>query len=123
MLEFKNPLKIYLFKDRDFVDFAIRVSANHVVTYALPREVFSEFIKHWRDPQGYSFQHNGQGWNIQYKTTTPRPEMARASYVRISVCVGPTYHYRVDHEDMVTLEKEFFYQTHNTMYWDKQQGA
>jgi len=120
MLEFTKPLKIYLFKDRDTVDFAIRISNSHTVTYTLPREVFAEFVKHWRDPQGYSFQHNGQGWNIQYKTTTPRPEMARASYVRISVCVGPTYHYRVNHEDMVDIEKEFFYQTHNTMYWDKQ---
>ena len=120
MLNFTKPLKIYLFKDRDVVDLAIRVSDNHVVTYTLPREKFAEFIKHWRDRQGYSFRHNDQGWSVQYKNTTPRPEMAAASYVRISVCVGPTYHYRVEHEDMVNLEKEFFYQTHNTMYWDKQ---
>jgi hypothetical protein len=120
MLNFKNSLKIYLFKDKNIVDFAIRISDNHVVTYTLPQELFAGIIKHWKDPNGYLFQHNGQGWNIQYKTTTPRPEMIPASYVKISVYVGHIYHYRVSYEDMINLEKEFFYQTHNVMYWDTQ---
>jgi hypothetical protein len=116
MLAFKKPLKIYLFKDKQSVDITIRITDAHAHTYSLPVLQFEQLIAHWLDPNGWSAQTpSGQHWFVHYKTTTPRPESAAASYVRISV---NHQQYRVDHSDMTDLAKDYFYQANNKMYWD-----
>jgi hypothetical protein len=119
MLEFSQPLKIYLFKDRRDVDFAIRVSPNCTNTYHLTQEQFENIIQNWR--QGIRVKTGQTGWNIEYKKVGPRPECEPASYVRITVWAnGVTTNYRVDYTDMVNLEKDYFYQVNNKMYWEQQ---
>ena len=118
MLEFTKPLKLYVFKDRESVDLSIRVSEAHAHTWSLPQAVFADIVANWRNQKGHSFQHNNNAWFIQYKKQTPGPEWAPASYVRISIGGNPMFNYRVDYEDMVALERDYFYQCHNQMYWD-----
>ena len=118
MLKFEKPLKIYLFKDRDTVDLSIRVSDNYVHTWQLPAAAVELMIQHWRNESGWSWNGPEHHWFVQHKRSTPRPESAPASYVRISVSVGHTYNYRVDYQDMLDLEHDFRFQQNNPMYWD-----
>jgi hypothetical protein len=115
MLPFKKPLKIYLFKDKQSVDITIRVTDSHAHTYAMPAEQFEYLLDNWNGNNGCSFTTPNQHWFVHYKTTTPRPESALASYVRISV---NNQQYRVDHSDMIDLVKDYYFQKNNKMYWD-----
>ena len=119
MLEFKKPLKMYLFKDKRTVDLSLQVSDNYVQTYTIPQDTFQELIKNWQKDEGYSFKLEQSGWFVQYKKTTPRPESLPESYIRITVWNnGMSHNFRFEFSDMWDLEKEYFYQSNNTMYWD-----
>ena len=119
MFAFTHPLKIYLFKDKKTVDLSLRVSDQYVQTYVIPQTTFEALVQNWRKPGGYSFNTEGSGWFVLYKTTAPQPEALPASYVRITVWnSGIAHNFRVQFQDMLNLEKEYFYQVHNPMYWD-----
>ena len=119
MYNFKNPLKIYLFKDKKSIDFSIKVSKNCVNVYKLKQQEFEEIITSWKT--GIDKNIGEIYWCIEHKTTTSKPEKASTSYVRISVYTNytPSFHYRVDYNDMIETEKDYFYQKNNNMYWDK----
>ena len=53
---------------------------------------------------------------VEHKQHTPRPEQALASYIKISTI---DEHFRYNYEDMLALERDYFYQTNNKMYWDE----
>lgn len=120
MLPFSSALKLYLFKNQDKVSLSIKVSDSCVNGYYFNVKDFESIIQNWQQPKGFELQTADGRWFFQYKRSTPRPESANASYVRISVHPhGPmTHHYRVDFSDMINLEKDYFYQKHNVMYWD-----
>jgi hypothetical protein len=118
MLEFTDTFKIYLFKDKQKVDWSIRVSSNHVHTYSLTVEEFEGMLNNWKQPAGYTFSIGGTHAFVQHKTTTPRPESKPTSYVRITIWKGVDYQYRVDYSDMVALEDSYHHQKNNVMYWD-----
>ena len=115
MLPFKKPLKIYLFKDKQSIDITIRVTDAHAHTYTMSAEQFEYLLDNWLDNNGCSFTTPNQHWFVHYKITTPRPESAPASYVRMSV---NHQQYRVDHSDMMDLVKDYYFQKNNKMYWD-----
>lgn len=127
MLEFKKPLKIYLFKDRGEperggrVSFNIRVSENTVNSWDFDADEFEQVLEQWDKDYGYDCKlRNGTHVSIEHKKRTPRPESASASYVRISIFPGNrlSFHYRCSYDDMREVAHEYWYQKHNTMYWD-----
>ena len=120
MLSFTAPLKLYLFKDKNRVSLSIKVSDTCVNSYYIDVDDFERIVESWKEPNGFEIQATDSHWFFQHKTSTPRPECAKTSYVRISVHTnGPiTFHYRVSFSDMYNLEKEYFYQKNNKMYWD-----
>ena len=120
MLPFTSRLKLYLFKNQNRVSLSIKVSDNYVNGFSFVVEDFEKIIQSWKQPKGIDMRIDGAHWHINHKSTTPRPECAKTSYVRISVHPpGPVaHHYRVSYEDMYNLEKDYFYQKNNEMYWD-----
>jgi len=118
MYNFKKNLKIYLFKDKKSIDFSIKVSKNCVNVYWLNQEEFEEIITNWKT--GIDKNIGKLHWCIQHKKTGSKPEKAPTSYVRISVSTNfaPSFHYRVDYNDMLDMEKDYFYQKNNIMCWD-----
>lgn len=119
MLAFAKTLKIYLFKHKQQISLSIRISDNTVNTFKLDQENFEKLLYNWQQPSGIELNITGNYWTIQHKTRGPRPERATTSYVRITVSTNNIeYNYRVDYTDMIELEKDYYYQKHNTMYWD-----
>ena len=120
MLNFTEPLKIYLFKNRNIVNLNIRVSDNVVNAYNFDTEIFEKLLDKWQDPDGVDLKVGKHHWYIQHKTSGPRPQRKPADYVRISISVGngQYFHYRVGWDDMHKMEHEYFYQKRHEMYWD-----
>lgn len=121
MLPFSKTLKLYVFKDKDLADLTIRVNDNYAQTYSIPVATMKEILQRWRDPDGFTGHINGAFWCFQLKHYSPRPVQTPATYVRISIYYsGCGHQFRVDPDDMLALEKDFFYQLNNKMYWDPQ---
>lgn len=118
-MKFKQIAKIYLFKDTKMVDISIRTSENHVIGYELPVDQFQELMNKWRDPDGVTVKSGHSTWYVQHKHQTSRTERLPTSFVRISVSIcGLKHHHRIPFNEMVAIEREFFYQKHNRMHWD-----
>ena len=119
MLEFTKNLKIYLFKDKDKVSFSVKVSDCFVNEYSFSILEFEDFISQWNAPGGIDKQYSNGHWSVMCKKTTPRPESVSAGYVRLTVYKNNIgNHYRVNYSDMLEIQKDYFYQKHNKMYWD-----
>lgn len=121
-MKFDKMFKIYLHKDRDKVDISIKVSDSFVIGYDLSCSQFEYILANWKNNGGMNigdYKHEGD-WFIQLKKTTAYPESASTSYVRISVSKNKIRnHHRVSYDDMILLEREYFYQKNNVMHWDK----
>lgn len=119
MLAFTRQLKLYLFKQEQEVSISIRVSDNSVHTFRLDQENFEQLLVNWQQPDGVRLVIRNNRWFVQYKTRGPRPERTVSTYVRITVSTRDIeYNYRASYQDMIDLEREYYYQKHNTMYWD-----
>jgi len=119
MLPFTKPFKLYLFKDRNTVDWALRVNDTYVQTYTIPQQSFEELIVNWQRPEGHNIAFNNIHFSVQHKKWTPRPEGLPASYIKITAYNnGMQHHFRFDLADMIELEKDYYYQKNNGMYWD-----
>ena len=118
MLPFTENLKLYLFKNKHQVSLSVKVSDTCVNSYNLSTHEFEKILEVW-DKEGFDGIASGNWWSVCHKKTTPRPESLPTSYVRLSVSVnGQTFHHRVEYLDMSKLEKDYFYQKNNKMYWD-----
>jgi len=118
-MKFNKAIKIYLHKGKEIIDISIKVSNNFDVGYNMPKVEFEYLLRCWNMKGGTNIDNNGEDWFIQHKRASPQPESAPDSYVRISVSRnGQKNHHRVSYDDMVALEREYFYQKHNIMHWD-----
>ena len=116
-MNFDKTFKIYLFKDKERVDFTIKVNKHLAITYWLSVKDFETLINGWRN--GVEIQEGGRHWYMEHKKYGPRPESKATSYVRLSISGnGQRFNYRVKYNDMDILEKEYFYQKNNKMFWD-----
>ena len=119
MLAFTKPFKLYLFKNKNSVDWAMRVNDNYVQTFSIPQDQFEELVANWSKPEGHGILIKNIHISVQYKKWSPRPETVSASYLKITVYNnGMQHHFRFDQCDMIELEKDYYYQKNNTMYWD-----
>lgn len=120
MLTFSKLFKLYIFKDRNQAELAIRVSDTYVQTFTLPIDSLKQILTQWNTPQGFNDRIQGNHWTVQHKRNAPRPTSEPCSYVRFAVFINWVGHnFRVDATDMIDLEKDFYYQINNKMYWDK----
>ena len=116
-MKYTFPIKIYLFKDKNKVDVSIKVTDDLVNGYSFKISEFESILKGWKT--GVEFPFDGGYLYAEYKKHGPRPEKKSSPYVRFSVsCHGMTFHHRLKYDDMLQLEKEYFFQKNNTMYWD-----
>ena len=117
-MKFTKPIKIYLFKDKDRVDVSVKVNDTLVNGYRFTVNDFEKIINNWQT--GIEFEFEGGYAVIEYKKHGPRPERKVDPYVRFSISIGwSTFHHRLTYDDMLELEKEYFYQKNNKMYWDE----
>ena len=120
-MKFNQKLKLYLFKDRQWVDLSVKVTDDYVITYHMSVQILDKILDQWTNPHGGFDERIEPGYKItvQYKTQTPRPECANANYVRFSVFKnGITHNHRLEYNDILYLQKELFYQKNNQMHWD-----
>lgn len=119
MLIFKKLFKLYVFKNKQQIDLSIRVTEEYVQTYTLSISKFTELLSTW-NTTGFSKQvDDGHYWVVEHKHNAPRPSTEQVSYVRLSISKnGVVHHFRVDADDIIDLEKDFYYQLNNKMHWD-----
>jgi hypothetical protein len=116
-MKYTTPIKVYLFKDKNKVDVSIKVTDELVNGYSFKIDEFESILHSWKTGVEFSFE--GGYVYIEYKKHGPRPERLNSPYVRFSVsCHGMTFHHRLSYDDMLQLEKDFFFQKNNVMYWD-----
>ena len=117
-MKYTKPIKIYLFKDQNRVDVSVKVTDDLVNGYRFTIDEFEKIINNWK--HGVEFQFEGGYAVVEYKKHGPRPERKIDPYVRFSISIGyGTFHHRLTYDDMITIEKEYFYQKNNKMYWDE----
>ena len=117
MLPFNKPFKLYYFKNKNIIDWSLRISDNYVKTFKFRPEDFSSMMKSWHVKGGCQIStYNNITINIEHKKYTPRPDSIPTSYIKISI---NDEQFRYDYEDMLVLERDYFYQTNNKMYWDE----
>lgn len=117
-MKYKKNIKIYLFKDLNKVDISFKVTKKLVITYHLSTEKFELLVNNWKN--GINFNEDNFYWYVQHKKSGSKPENKKASFVRCSISKnGSTFHYRFTFEDFVVLEKDYFFQKNNIMFWDK----
>ena len=117
-MHFDKTFKIYLFKENARVDFTIKVNNHLAITYWLDVKDFETLLNGWRN--GVNMEEGGRHWYMEHKKHGPRPESKATSYVRLSISGnGQRFNYRVKYSEIEMLEKEYFYQKHNKMFWDK----
>jgi hypothetical protein len=120
MLNFTKTFKLYVFKKDGRVDIAIRIANHYVQTYNLSIDEMKELLSKWDTPEGFNQKINNMSWMVQHKKSSPRPVQTPVDYVRFSIFInGVGNNFRVDADDMLALEKDFFYQINNRMYWDQ----
>jgi hypothetical protein len=118
-MKFSKPLKIYLFKKENRVKLSIMVTDSCVNTYNLDVKHIEFLLKNWKSDIGAEFNYGKSDWHVVWKKCGPRPENAPASFVAINIHYpGQAFNYRVSYDDMVALEKDYFYQKNNKMHWD-----
>ena len=116
-MKFTKTFKIFLFKDKGKVDFTIKVNKVLAITYWLSVNDFETMLAGWK--KGVNVEANNQHWHLEYKKFGPRPESQQNPYVKISVSANSQrFNYRVTYAEMEMLEKDYFYQKHNEMFWD-----
>jgi len=119
MLNFNKPFKLYLFKNKNVVDWAFRIDNNYAQTYEIPQEQFEELLENWGKSEGYGILIKNIHISIQYNKFSPRPESSPASYLKITIYnSGMRHNFRFELTDMIELEKDYHYQKNNQMYWD-----
>ena len=117
-MKFDKIFKIYIFKEKNRVNLSLRASDSLVIEYRMNVEHMKYILENWKNGTEIDTGHNV--WLIEYKKYGPRPERKYGPYVRISVNHGGIkFHYRLSYDDMLHLERDFYYQINNMMYWDK----
>ena len=112
-MRFDKNIKLYLLKD-DKIKLCLKVSDNFVHHFIFDTELFEDMLSNWRT--GWKTD----SWNIKWKRRGPRPEKTPVSYVAISFFPHDQgLNFRFSYDDMVVLEKDYFYQKYNKMHWDK----
>ena len=119
MLNFTKTLKLYVFKDQNRVELTIRISDQYAQGYHMTIEEMKDMLAKWNTDKGFNVDLNGHNWLVVNKHHAPRPNCEPASYVRFSVSKnGNTQHFRLNPSDLFDLEKDFFFQMNNKMFWD-----
>ena len=120
VLIFQKAAKLYLYKDKSHVDLSIRVSDTCVQQYNFSVDEFEQLLAGWDSPHGIDLTVSNKRFNVLHKTRTPRPEGAATSYVKFTVYTnGMAFHHRLDYGDMQELQRDYYYQKHNHMHWDR----
>lgn len=118
-MKFKKKLKLFYFKKENKVRLSIKVSKLSTNEYTFSVDKFESLLNSWKTDKGISFDDNGLFWHCVLKKQSPRPYRYPANYVKLSCFTGLMhFHYRLTSNDMYELEKEYFYQKNNKMYWD-----
>lgn len=119
-MKFTSNVKIYLNKDNKTISLSIKVTDTCVNTYVFTQQQFENILEYWNKPGGAKFNTDNGSWIIQHKKRGPRPICEPTNFVRIDFWKDEqSFHYRVDYKDMIEITKDYFYQQHNKMHWDK----
>jgi hypothetical protein len=114
MLEFTEPLKIYLFKDTCEVKLSIRINNRVADTYSIAKPVFEQLLLAAQDSHGWPIRGEPVSWYAQHKQQGLPTE-----YVRVTASyAGVARDYRFDISDIRRLAAEYRHQCDNRMRWD-----
>jgi len=117
-MKFDKVFKLYIFKKDDVAKLSLKVNENLVVEYKMKINEIKHIVDNWKT--GVDFSTDNNNWFIEYKSYGPRPESVYSPYVRFSVSQDRfKFHYRLTYNDMLDLERDFYYQINNKMYWEE----
>lgn len=114
ILEFTDPVKIYVFKEQQEVSVSFLVTSACVITRWISLKDFQYICDNWRTGvQGLETNMGRVWWS--HRDTGPRPECMPADFVAISF---GDWNFRISTEFMTQLESTFRQQLNQENHWD-----
>lgn len=111
-MKFTTKFKLYV--ENNNVKLSIKVNSSFVNTYIFSTKQFEDIIDNWRT--GIEFRTGNGSWMFQHKKRGPRPVCEPANYVRIDFWRDEqSFHYRAAYDEMIKLEKDYYYQKANNV--------
>jgi len=111
---FNKTFKLFVFKGDNEVSISLRITDKCCRSFMMPLEDFTYIINNWRTGvDGRNI--DGNRWWWEYRDCGPRPEIAPADFVSISV---HGWNWRVTVAEMEELESAFNFQLINKNHWD-----
>tara|TARA_B110000285_G_C15032283_1_gene567406 strand:- start:86 stop:469 length:384 start_codon:yes stop_codon:yes gene_type:complete len=114
---FSDPIKTYLFKEKQRVKVSFRLTDYLVTNIELTQETFEFILGHWKinkGIRGLKTLHHGQiSW--AYSTCGPRPARVPASMVCINFS---GFDFRISLKEMERVTENYYHQKDNKMHWD-----
>ena len=111
-MKFIKKFKLYL--EKNTVKLSIKINSNFVNTYTFSIDQFDNVMDNWQT--GIEFRTDHGSWMFQHKKRGPRPICEPANYVRIDFWRDEqSFHYRATYNEMIELEKDYYYQKANNV--------
>ena len=115
---FTEPLKIYLFKDKQKVKVSFKITDYVVINREFEQEDFEYILENWNIGEGVQGNikdiDNNKIWWFHSKFG-PRPECEPANFVGINF---NRYSFRISVQEMELMKNTYFHQKTNKMHWD-----
>ena len=115
---FTDPIKLYLFKDKERVKVSFKITDYVVINREFKQKDFEFIIENWNIDDGIqgNIETIGDGkiwW--YYSRFGPRPEFVPAQFVGINF---NRYSFRISLEEMFRVKEDYLHQKNNKMHWD-----
>jgi hypothetical protein len=116
MLLYTDPMRIYLFKDRNLVKLSILVTSSMVESYLIEHEQFCHLLDYRFDRYGATIHSRGVEYFIQHKKVGTNQEYHRLS---VSPGDGAIRDHRLSPDSFDSIARDYADQLNNPMPWDK----
>ena len=115
---FYDPLKIYLFKDKQRVKVSFKITDYVVINREFKQEDFEYILENWNIGEGVQgnirdIDDNKIWW--YHSKFGPRPECEPANFVGINF---NRYSFRISVQEMERIKENYYHQKSNKMHWD-----
>lgn len=114
ILEFNDPVKIYVFKNENRVKISFLITPTCVLDKWVSIDQFDHICKNWNTGVCGLETDGGRVW-WEYRTAGPRPECKPAAFVAIS---WGEWNFRLSVGFMEQLSNTFYQQLSGKNYWD-----
>ena len=115
---FSDPLKIYLFKDKQRVKVSFKITDYVVMNREFSQDNFEHILENYNIGEGVQGTvkdiDNSKIWWFRSRSG-PRPECEPANFIGINF---NRYSFRISLQKMDFIYRNYYHQKNNKMHWD-----